>query len=416
MRHFLRNSHGGVAITFAFALPVLLVGVGVAVDYSALTRRQAELQLLADASALSGARALAESQAIVPAQKEQDARRAAQAYLTDSGLQAQAVIKPSAATDTVSVELSSEESLTFGAILGTRTKSIGVAATATFKGNTAACIIALDPDRATGIEMVGSGNIDAPRCGVQSNATGLSSIAMQGAPKMTARAVCASGGVKKARSWPPAKAGCDTLSDPYEQRKHVLTSGPSALIEGNLSRRCDYQNVSIAAETKGTVTLSPGVYCGGLSIQSATVLLQPGLYHMQDGPLSVTGSATLRGPGVSVLLHGTGAVLNFQGSPTVTMEAMTTGPLAGIAIASDPAGPPGLTSTLQGSPDLNLTGSLWLSRQVLHLQGSPTVTLNGPKDKAIAAAFTLQGSPDLTVKADDTLSREPGYANLRLAK
>ncbi|MDF2974203.1 MAG: hypothetical protein K0R61_4653, partial [Microvirga sp.] len=52
----------------------------------------------------------------------------------------------------------------------------------------------------------------------------------------------------------------------------------------------------------------------------------------------------------------------------------------------------------------------------LKMQGSPTLTLNGPSDKAIAYSFELHGSPDLIVKANDLGDRSGGFANLRLVR
>jgi hypothetical protein len=98
----------------------------------------------------------------------------------------------------------------------------------------------------------------------------------------------------------------------------------------------------------------------------------------------------------------------------VTLTAMTTGPLAGIAIAAVPSTPI-LTSTLQGSPDLSLTGSLYLPNQRLRMQGSPTVNMLGAKDRLAALSFDLQGSPDITLASSDTALPGSKVTNLRLS-
>ena len=95
---------------------------------------------------------------------------------------------------------------------------------------------------------------------------------------------------------------------------------------------------------------------------------------------------------------------------------MTIGTMAGIAIASDTRAEPPLVSCLQGSPDISLTGSLRLPGQVLKMQGSPKLTLNGATDKAIAYSFDLHGSPDLINKANDSAEQVAGASNLRLVK
>jgi hypothetical protein len=163
---------------------------------------------------------------------------------------------------------------------------------------------------------------------------------------------------------------------------------------------CLERNLSIGASAKGSQKLNPGVYCGGLSIQSADVELAPGLYVIQDGPLSLQGNATLTGKNVSILLSGVGAVLDLQGSPTLELTAMTTGVLAGVAIASDTPASPVLTSRLQGSPDLKVTGSIYLPNQRFDMQGSPVLDMLGGSDTLMALSFQLQGSPDIKIRSD----------------
>lgn len=58
-RFFLRSTAGGVAVSFAMASPVLLAASGLAIDYATLEMKKAELQAVADVSALGGAKELA---------------------------------------------------------------------------------------------------------------------------------------------------------------------------------------------------------------------------------------------------------------------------------------------------------------------------------------------------------------------
>ena len=57
-RTFRKDERGGVAIFFGFALPVLFVGAGAAVEYASLTARRAQLQKAADTAALAAAQEL----------------------------------------------------------------------------------------------------------------------------------------------------------------------------------------------------------------------------------------------------------------------------------------------------------------------------------------------------------------------
>ena len=50
------NTAGGIAVSFALSLPVLLGIFGIVTDYALMTRVRSELQSAADAAALAGAR------------------------------------------------------------------------------------------------------------------------------------------------------------------------------------------------------------------------------------------------------------------------------------------------------------------------------------------------------------------------
>ena len=377
MVSFPHDRSGNVLTVFGLSLPIILAAAGAALDYSDLTRKRSELQKLADETALASTKALATSTAVSPSQRENDARKLAERLLKDAA-GTQRTITPSAAENTVRIDLAHEHPLRFGAFVGARSSSLAVQSEATYSIPASACVLAVGQAEDAGISLVGSAKITAPQCGVWSDAPGPTSI---GAARIVARTVCGVGSTK-ASSSPPAKGGCDTVPDPYEARplrcgKHqtatcpVYTSpsggsghsGGSGSGSNTYTGPCDYTNVKIGA-SQGVATLSPGVYCGGLSVHSADVLLLPGFYQIQDGPLELQGNASVTGTGVSILLSGNNAVLDLQGSPKLSLTAMLVGPLGGIAISSNTPASPRLTSTLQGSPDVTLVGSIRLPNQM----------------------------------------------------
>jgi Flp pilus assembly protein TadG len=441
MKTFLRDDRGNTIVMVALSLPLLFAAAGAALDYTDLSRKKTELQSLSDTAALAATKALASSASFTPTQKEQDARAVADRFLSDKAPEAQRTITPSAATNSVKVELAYEQSLRFAGFIGSRSVSVATQSEATYSDPPGNCIIALGQGTDPGLEMVGAAKITAPRCGVWSDSPAANSITLQGAPRMAVRSVCAVGGISGGKSLPSSKSGCSVASDPYQTRavkcgknqdKTCAVYAPApgstggggggggggdgSLVVNSYTGACDFTNVELTASSKGIAVLSPGVYCGGLSVQSTDVVLLPGFYQIQDGPLSLQGNATLKGTEVSILLSGVNAVLDFQGNPQVRLSAMLTGPLAGIAISSNTPSSPLLSSTLQGSPDVSLTGSIRLPNQILKMQGSPTLTLDGASDKAIAYEFSMTGSPDLIVKADDSKDLQGGFAELRLVR
>jgi hypothetical protein len=72
---------------------------------------------------------------------------------------------------------------------------------------------------------------------------------------------------------------------------------------------CDHNNY----HTTNTETLNPGVYCGGMQLNvgpgnsgSANVTLNPGIYYLDGGSLTVNAGTTLTGTGVTLVFTGSG--------------------------------------------------------------------------------------------------------------
>ncbi|MEX0344202.1 MAG: hypothetical protein AB3N20_04715 [Rhizobiaceae bacterium] len=82
--------------------------------------------------------------------------------------------------------------------------------------------------------------------------------------------------------------------------------------------------------------LSPGVYCDGLTIKSgAQVTLDPGIYVIKDGPLTLSANATLFGRGVGLYFTGTGSTFLLESGSTVDLEAAKSGSMAGLIFFQD---------------------------------------------------------------------------------
>ena len=114
-------------------------------------------------------------------------------------------------------------------------------------------------------------------------------------------------------------------------------SDPLAYITNPMVGSCTYTDTSVTAQT----TLQPGVYCGGLNINTtSTVTLNPGVYIVL-GSLSINGPI-LNGTNVTFYVsqgHGYTAAPTIIQNVTATLSAPTTGTLQGILYYSDPAIP-----------------------------------------------------------------------------
>jgi hypothetical protein len=86
--------------------------------------------------------------------------------------------------------------------------------------------------------------------------------------------------------------------------------------------------------------VEPGDYCGGLTIKR-TVNMEPGVYIVSAGDLTIESTAVVSGTGVMIFLTG-GATVHFAGTANVQLSAPTSdpepappNPYAGILIFGD---------------------------------------------------------------------------------
>jgi hypothetical protein len=137
---------------------------------------------------------------------------------------------------------------------------------------------------------------------------------------------------------------------------------------------------------------------------SASVTLQPGIYYLQGGGLTVSGSAFVAGKGVMIYITGmaNGATtVNISGSANVTLSPPTSGTYQGIVLFQDRT----LSGTIaiSGHGSFNSTGTVYAPRAKVVLSGSDTA--DNPSHTSlgsqwIVADLTLSGNASFSVMAD----------------
>jgi hypothetical protein len=141
------------------------------------------------------------------------------------------------------------------------------------------------------------------------------------------------------------------------------------------SSTCSQTNYS----THGTVTLNPGVYCGGLTLKAgATVTLNPGTYYLTSanggstGSLTMAGQTSLSGSGVTLVFtstNGNYGGASISGGASVNLTPPSSGTLAGIAIYGDRSMPVGTVFKLVGGSSQALTGAIYLPKAAIQYAG-----------------------------------------------
>jgi hypothetical protein len=160
---------------------------------------------------------------------------------------------------------------------------------------------------------------------------------------------------------------------------------------------CDYTNYSLSGNK--TVTLQPGVYCGGMTFSgSVNVTFAPGLYVIKDGAIVESGG-TFTGNGATMFLTGVGASVQLSGQADWHIVAPTDGPLPGFAIFLEPNGPTGIASSfssLSGQAELYFEGIIYLPQQQV------TVSGNG-----LGFALRFVGNGELVINNDRSKTTLP---------
>jgi hypothetical protein len=162
-------------------------------------------------------------------------------------------------------------------------------------------------------------------------------------------------------------------------------------------------NKHIGGNGNKTVTLSPGIYRGGISVTGqANVVMLPGIYYMEGGGFSFTGQGSLNATGVMLYTDPTSNSdnINVNGLGAVTWTPPTSGPYKGIALwqRRDSTN----TVSMGGNGLSSISGTFYAKKGLLAVSG------NGGQDvlgsQYISDKLNLGGNGNFNVdwKVDQT--------------
>src|SRR5262249_11751102 len=149
------------------------------------------------------------------------------------------------------------------------------------------CVVSLDKTASGAATSIGNASVNLQGCSLYDNSSNGSALVVGGSSSLTADSVNVVGGISGGAAI-SAKDGIypgqDPIAAPYADASYPPFSG------------CKENNYS--AQTLVPVPLDPGVYCGGMKLNAgANVTLNPGIYYLDKGDLTVNGGATLNGTG-----------------------------------------------------------------------------------------------------------------------
>lgn len=387
MRRIRQDRRGSVIILTALLMPAVLGFSALGVDATLWYLQRRELQSIADAAAIAGTVVTAndingdaEAAAIADAARNDfvvgDGRTLTVSTPPTSGAYA-------GMSGYVEVRVTEQPTLYFvdRFVDGQITIAARSVAGAVVVGEH--CIIGLDHTMDRAVEFAGTANVYV-ECGVASNSNSAESLYLGGTADLVADPAQAYGdiyigGNASLTTKHPPQPLSQRVDDPYS-----YLSPPSS------SMTCAATNM----RASGTVPLSPGKYCGGLTVQNGNVTFSPGTYIINNGDFDVRGTSTLAGDGVTFILTGDSAAkvgnLKITGGTVANLTASTSGAYEGVLFYQDAIASAGGSNSVLGGSSMELEGALYFPSQEILFSGG-----SGAKPaclQIIADKVTFQGN------------------------
>lgn len=379
---------------FGLTVPVIIMSAGVVVDYGILSDQRLSLQTVADASALAAAREFrlaGASSTSVQSAAEKFARSTLNAANQTATIAASVDLKKM----TVSVNLTNVVPTRVMHMFGHDIGTISASATARVLGTASICVVALDPKKDETFYMEKEAKLQAPECAVYSNAATTAGMKAKENSQVRARFICSAGGVSrdKADSFIPSPTlDCPVLKDPLASRQPPPMGG------------CTATELKVTTST----TLNPGTYCGGVRIsKGAVVSFNPGIYAFKNGPLDVSGGASLKGTNVGLYFNGGDSVLRFAADTKIDLTAPKDGLMAGLLVYEDRGSPLNQQHQIFSNDAKVLLGTIYMPQGELYVGANKPVAAESAFTIIIARRFVLSAGPTLVINVNYSSTNIP---------
>lgn len=382
-----RDQSGAVAIILGLTLSGLIGFAALAVEGAEWYAQYRKVRTAVDAAAMSGAVAYAAGDTTGFA-TEARAVAARNGFINGTNGATVAVNRPPASgthtsdSSAVEVVITSPQTPLLAALF--LSSQVDIAARAVAKGTSPSmCGLALGSG--TAVSISGGANVTLNQCGLGVNSSSNTALTASGGAHLNLSSLSVVGnyrvsGGASIDATNGIRTGAASNADPYSG---VSTPSFSGCGGGTL------RSVGGGA----TVTLSPGVYCLGLSLAGGShVTLNPGTYIINGGSFSVGGGATVTGTGVTIILTGALAGLSIAGGSNVSLTAPTTGAFAGIAIYGDRTELSG-SMTFSGGTTDTIVGAIYAPTFSLNFAGGATSA--SPCLQLLAASMSFTGGVTL---------------------
>ena len=389
---FAADRSGSYLVLSGLLMPVL-VGMGaLGAELGLAAYKRQTMQSAADAAALSAAAAYYGQGNAFGLEAQADAVTAAYGFVNGTGGVTVTVNQPpqsgshTTARGAVEVIVQQPQARLFSAIWSRQPFTVSARAVAVPNGGKG-CVLALDPTASGAATLQGTADVTLNGCSLFDNSNNASALTVGGSANLSALSVGVVGGISGGAGITTTQGvatGQPPATDPYADATFPPFSG------------CTQNNYS----EKKTVTLYPGVYCNGMSLNSgANVTLSPGIYYIDRGSFTVNGGATVTGTDVTlVFTSSTGknwATASINGGATVNLTAPSSGWTSGIVVFGDRDMPTGSVFKFNGGASQTFGGAVYLPKADVTFAGGAGTSTDCTQ--LIGDTVTFAGNSSLAV-------------------
>ena len=240
-------------------------------------------------------------------------------------------------------------------------------------GSGTGCIYALNASVSKALVASGSAVINS-QCGVVVDSDDSDALDTSGSACVSGTSISVVGNYKDSSSGSsPCTSGEGVHPAPTTGSKSV--SDPLAYVTApTFSSTCDHTGWHNA-----TPTLSPGVYCNGITVSGGySVTFSAGTYILLGGGLDISGGSNGTGSGITFYNTGNSTYsykpIVISGTSTTTMSAPTSGSLTGILFFQDRSISSSSQNTVSGGSSTKFEGALYFSTTPLVYSGGSSAT------------------------------------------
>jgi hypothetical protein len=386
-----------VAILVALVLPALIGLAALAIDMGYVLVRKNHMQVAADAAALVGANARQHGEDLATAQALAHAGAAANGFTdTHSGITVEVLIPPGGtqtyANDDgyVRVTITQPTSTFLAGIFGVTSTVTSATALAGPAGSGVPCMLTLGSTGAAALRINGNAQVTANDCSIAVNSDNATALQLKGNVQVSAQSIHVVGGA--------SQTGNVQVSD-------ITTNAPPATDPfANLAtpsfNGCDFTNYKTSGN--GSLTLTPGTYCGGIRINgNHTLHFNPGLYVLYGGGIKLAGNISpITGSNITVYNSGNAssypyAELDLTGNLTLELSAPTSGPYAGMLFMQDPLNTQ--DAAISTNSDAVLAGNFYFPSNTLSISGNTSAAV--PVGAIVAKRILISGNSKISLSS-----------------